>query len=80
MKTSPPRAFPSNAIGEEYGGMSLLDYFAGQAMAAAWDACDKGYYDGNNEDIARCSYQLADAMMAEREKRSRAAEGKSDHG
>lgn len=56
-------AFPSN----EYGnlGMSLRDYFAGQALAGqssipriAWSF----------KDIAEFAYEQADAMLAERQK------------
>ena len=48
-----------------YGGMSLRDWFAGQGIRARW---------GNGtamtpEDAAQMAYQLADAMLAEREKR-----------
>lgn len=50
-------------------GMSLRDWFAGQALAVAWDARDKGYYEGDDCDMARCAYQIADAMLAERERR-----------
>jgi hypothetical protein len=38
------------------------------ALTAAWDACDKGYYEGGASEIAACAYQLADAMMARRDK------------
>ena len=48
------------------GGMSLRDWFAGQAIAAAWDARDKGYYEGDNSDMAQCAYQIADAMLEAR--------------
>ena len=48
-------------------GMTLRDWFAGQALVAAWGALDKGYYEGGNHDIARCAYQIADAMLSERE-------------
>lgn len=65
-----PRAFPSAAIDDRYGGMDLLDWFAGQALAVAWDARDKGYFEGDDNDMARCAYQIAEAMMAERAKRN----------
>lgn len=50
------------------GRVSLRDYFAGQALGAAWQGFDKGYYEGDNSSIAACAYQIADAMLAEREK------------
>lgn len=45
-------------------GMTLRDYFAGQALRARWG-------DGTamtTEDAAQMAYQLADAMLAERDK------------
>ena len=62
-----PPAFPLVTLGHTEHGMTLRDWFAGQALSAAWDACDKGYFEGGNAEIARCAYQLADAMLAARE-------------
>lgn len=61
-------AFPGVPGGE--GGMSLRDYFAGQICAWAWlDGRDrKTDLKLSNEEIAKASYELADAMLAEREK------------
>lgn len=76
-----PSAFPqSDTI---YGGMTLRDWFAGQALAG-WMAgygpqsdhpCtlddirrENGEHSQLAQNIARCSYQLADAMLAERRK------------
>lgn len=58
------RAFPSAAIADEHGGMSLRDWFAGQALA--------GFTVAPNSNIdphryAEASYLLADAMMEQRE-------------
>ena len=44
-------------------GMTLLDYFAGQAVGGLL----KGLHDRYN--IARLSYDLADAMLAEKRRR-----------
>ena len=55
-------------------GMTLRDYFAGQALTLVWDAMDKGYSgfidkdDVSSDEIARGAYQLADAMIKERNK------------
>mgnify|MGYP000383067885 CR=1 FL=1 len=49
-------------------GMSLRDWFAGQALMAAWDARDKGYFKGDDSDMAECAYQIADAMLSARQK------------
>ena len=53
-------AFPVMYVSE---GMTLRDYFAGQALAGmlADPECD-----GNGASMAKSSYQLADAMITER--------------
>ena len=56
-------AFPCPEYGDT--GMSLRDYFAGQAMAGQLADPD-GEIDPKL--IARWSYAYADAMLAEREK------------
>jgi hypothetical protein len=45
--------------------MTLRDYFAGQALVAVADHCRPG---SDYEAMAKHVYQLADAMLAEREK------------
>ena len=55
-------AFPNNdAHGCAYTGMTLRDYFAGQALAAS---CPIGY---PVKGIAKRAYEAADAMIAARE-------------
>ena len=56
-------AFPSN----EYGnlGMSLRDYFAGQALAGLL-ACPNT--SGGEQAFSLNAYKYADAMLAERQK------------
>ena len=53
-------------------GMSLRDYFAGQALAGLCSAQDKnGIWQGDNEaaaEAAEAAYELADWMMEERER------------
>ena len=54
-------------------GMSLRDWFAGQALAG-WlasygpDAGHPANRPGSRETVARQAYEIADAMIAEREK------------
>ena len=48
-----------------YGGMSLRDWFAGQALASM---DTDGYTLTGIHRLARRAYDIADAMLAEREK------------
>lgn len=59
---SNPRAFPSAAIDDAYGGMPLRDWFAGQALAANAD----NPAEWSHRMVAEDCYAYADAMMAER--------------
>ena len=54
---------------EPVDGMTLRDYFAAKAMPLAWKIYDEGYSmnDVSSENIAKVSYQLADAMLKARE-------------
>ena len=66
-------AFPTNELNadgsvyHQFFGMSLRDHFAGLAIAPVMAALPK---DGGvfPAQIAHLAYQLADAMLAEREK------------
>lgn len=46
-----------------YGGMSLRDYFAGQAMVTRLENYSESW-----KELAESAYQIADAMLTEREK------------
>ena len=68
-----PQAFPQ--IGGDYfdeSGMTLRDYFAGQALAKIIDMLDR---QGNDPAFdfdgyaAKGAYEIADAMLAERSKK-----------
>ena len=75
-------AFPAssyvNVDGETFAskpqGMTLRDYFAAKAMPILWDAYDKGYCGVidpdtfDNDMLANGAYQIADAMLKERDK------------
>jgi hypothetical protein len=51
-----------------YCGMSLRDYFAGQALANSTLMDFDQWEVGNERDAARVAYIIADALIAEREK------------
>ena len=59
-------AFPStDAKGFVSDGMSLRDYFAGQALAGMIACANTG---GGGKYFAEYAYKYADAMLAERKK------------
>jgi len=71
MQSENPPAFPQalNPDGP-FGGMTLRDWFAGQianGMAAHSGTTGMGFGPG---DIAKRSYGIADAMLAERNRRA----------
>ena len=72
-----PRAFPAGwpeAGYEPHYGMTLRDWFAGQALGAIVTATSNGQHyparEGQSliEGMAQDAYELADAMLAERAK------------
>ena len=54
-----PRAFPSAAIDPAFGGMTLRDWFAGQALPLIKNA-------SGPDETAFFAYLLADALLAQR--------------
>jgi hypothetical protein len=52
---------PAFPFAEYHPGMSLRDWFAGQAMAAIGNACYERY-----SHMAQDAYEIADAMLAAR--------------
>lgn len=60
------------AIIERHAGMSLRDWFTGQALSgwlSTWAGCSAAFPHGENAvRIARDCYDMADAMLAERQK------------
>ena len=66
---NPFRAFPSNAAEDAYGGMSLRDWFAGQALAGICSNLTDDMRAATDWSIeASDAYNASDAMMAERVK------------
>lgn len=71
-------AFPMNTgIPNQQNGMTLVDYFAGQALCGL---CANKFYVGNkstdiillnNNELSEICYELANAMLAERERRNK---------
>ena len=67
-----PRAFPSQTTEGEEGfnkGMTLLDYFAGQALQGLI-AGHQNHVDGSGDNAmyAKQAYWFAEAMLEERKK------------
>lgn len=56
---------PSDDVYPAYGGMSLRDWFAGQALAGLYAS---GPHDCDQHGIAHDAYLVADAMIAARQK------------
>jgi len=63
-----PQAFPTHNNMECFDGMTLLDYFAGQALASMLDI-PQNINQGTGSLVASLSYDIAEAMLEEREKR-----------
>ncbi len=49
-------------------GMSLRDYFAGQALAGMMACAERQYFEAKTSTLAEWSYQAADAMLLARSK------------
>ena len=69
-------AFPLQSIGPNfvpgYSGMSMRDYFAAKAMnafVAGLLSSGEPVIKGDDKDIARRAYEIADAMLAARKER-----------
>jgi hypothetical protein len=60
-----PYAFPALTEDDEYNGMTLRDWFAGQALAGLLSNSNDCF---NPEGAARVAFEIADAMLAERER------------
>ena len=66
-KIENPPAFPEVDGGRFYrGGMTLRDYFAGQALAGILSYPDAHLVAGTASQAAGSAYQIADAMLAAR--------------
>ena len=70
-------AFPTRSIDEYFHGMSLRDYFAGQAMVGTCIAhvlviVNSGKIPPqlSSDAASRANYEIADAMLKEREEKS----------
>ena len=58
--------FPDDVNYDEFHGMTLRDYFAGQAMAALITATIDKDSLWSQDQIAECAYDVADAMLKAR--------------
>jgi hypothetical protein len=64
-------AFPCEDASRFYHGMSLRDWFAGQALAGVLQVCvSDTLADGETylQHVGKNAYRIADAMLAERAK------------
>lgn len=68
--TENPRAFPSAAIDDQFGEMTMRDWFAGQALVGLMSNSvhDHSPLFGDGNMFARDAFIVADAMLAERAK------------
>lgn len=69
MKDYSDPAFPivGACSDNQFNGMSLRDYFAGQALCGMLGDIPKSMYGLNwQENVAKGAYELADAMMEAR--------------
>ena len=63
LKLKNPYAFPCER--DEPGkGMTLRDYFAAKAITGAWQTISPG----SQSELAKRAYEIADAMLNQREK------------
>lgn len=46
---------------------TLRDFAALAALPLAWDARKEGYHEGDDADMVRCAWQIADAFIAARD-------------
>ena len=58
--------YPPDALAQS--GMSLRDYFAGQALRAMIELYKETGSEGNTRETAKWSYRIADLMIVERDK------------
>jgi hypothetical protein len=64
-----PTWFPEEHYGTGYRGMTLRDYFAGQALAGMLINYTTQKLGVGEETCAKGAYQFADAMLAARERK-----------
>ena len=60
-------AFPSDNGVKHDSGMTLRDWFAGQALAGLYGSEEIQEHEWGNETIAHFCYDMADAMLKARE-------------
>lgn len=58
---------PTGNSADQCGGLTILDWFAGQVLAGMF--AGKGYWCDSDEKMAEVAYKQASAMLAEKRKR-----------
>lgn len=74
MSIENPPAFPviaENGLGHVSEGMSLRDWFAGQALVGVISGCVMACVEYSEFEAAEDAYEIAAAMLAERAKAGR---------
>ena len=67
-------AFASATCGEWQDGMTLRDWFAGQALGSVIECHQRGFIKGGGPAVfAETAYQIADAMIEARKQKGIAA-------
>lgn len=64
-----PQAFPHGVLAPSNSGMTLRDYFAGQALAGKCGYASQDAITTNH--LVTEAFKIADAMLAEREKETK---------
>lgn len=67
--THPPKAFPFKGVYWSTSGMDLRDWFAGQALTGSVAAMMADHSIAWPDEWSHLAYKIADAMMAERNRK-----------
>ena len=63
LKSNNPPAFPSQIGDRPHQGITLRDYYAAKVITGAWQTIGPG----SQSELAKRAYEIADAMLNQRE-------------